>query len=273
MLIKEITDYLEYLFPPYLQETYDNTGKQIFYSDDVVKSIMLSLDTSVSIINEAIEKECNLIISHHPLIFRSLKNITASESRSDLIIKLIENRISLFAVHTNLDKVFYDKLGRVLGFENMELLNETNTVKPENTPVGFGIKTILEDPSTLRHVILNIKERLNLDYVVYSGDLDMEISRIAVMNGAGGGMIESVIQNNSVDCIITGDIGYHHAKYASDSSVAVIDAGHFGTEFILMTFLQEQLQDYLTKKEKKPEVNIHITTKEKNPLQVFTDHE
>ncbi len=125
MKVKDVTNYLETIAPLTLQEGYDNSGLLVgsYYSN--LKGILVSLDITLEIIDEAIEKGCNLIVAHHPLIFSGIKNITDDNSISKCIIKAIKNNINLYAIHTNLDNVIHGVNGRIadlIGLNNREVL-------------------------------------------------------------------------------------------------------------------------------------------------------
>lgn len=268
MKVDHIIDILNNNFPQYLQESFDNTGSQVIFNDSKVEKILLSLDIDMPVINEAIDNKCNLIIAHHPFFFKPIKSIESSNPKSEMLLKIIEYKINLFAAHTNLDKVYSRKLNDVLGLNHKKILFETNT-NNENETYGLGSLSELNKPVKLQNFLKMVKSKLSLDYLIYSGEMQKEIYKVALINGAGGNSIEKIINKNNIDCIITGDIGYHSIKFAIDSSVAVIDAGHFGTEKILLNFLQEELQDYLTNYNNNNHIQILISEKEKNPFNVY----
>ncbi|MCP4132900.1 MAG: Nif3-like dinuclear metal center hexameric protein [bacterium] len=286
MKIQKIISGMNEIFPLFLQEKYDNSGSQVVFPDKEVSSILLSLDIDDITIDEALEKGCNMIITHHPFIFKPLSRIVSTEPKSAKIVKLIENKISLYAAHTNLDKLYYDRLGTILGLINGQLLFETDRLDynplnssgiltrteepgPGKIPVGFGMLGDLMQPAPLHELIERVKESLGLQYLVYSGELQQSVEAVAILNGSGGGSIERIINKYRVDAIITGDVGYHHSKFALDHSVAVIDAGHFGTERILIDFLKSEIQDYLTKLTDSNDIKIYVTEKEQDPFKVF----
>ena len=268
MKIVDILNEINTVFPLSIQEEYDNSGSQIEFPDIEATGILLCLDVNIEIINEAIEKGCNLIITHHPLIFQPLKRIISTESTSNIIIQLIENKISLYSIHTNLDKVYYDKLAKVLGFPIKGLL--INKSAPSNDlQYGFGTLSELPEPVKFKELLSIVKNKLKLDHLVYSGNENSTIKCVAVLNGSGGGSIEMIIKNYPVDCIITGDVGYHHSKYAIDNSIPLIDAGHFGTEKILIDFLYNEVNDCLKNFNGQEFKKIYVSQKEKNPFNVY----
>lgn len=125
MIIKDITDFIENLAPVQLQETYDNAGLIIGDKNTEINQILVCLDVTENIVDEAIEKKCQLIISHHPLIFKGIKKINGNNSVEKIIIKAIKNNIAIYAVHTNFDNVINgvnSVLAEKLGLKNQRSL-------------------------------------------------------------------------------------------------------------------------------------------------------
>jgi dinuclear metal center YbgI/SA1388 family protein len=267
MKINGLTKELDRRFPLKLQEKYDNAGDQVCFGNIEINGILLSLDIDDGVINEAVEKRANLIITHHPFFFKPLSRVISGEPSSELLLRLIRNEISLYSAHTNLDKVYFDKLGKVLGVENRELLIKTD--ETEETDYGFGIYGEFTRAFRLEDLLEDVKKKLGLEYVIYSGNKKSEIKKIALIGGAGGSLIGKILKEREVHCVITGDIGYHHCMIARDFGVPVIDAGHYGTERILLNFLKEEIEDCLTNSGKECDVNVSISAKEENPFRVY----
>ncbi len=272
MLIHELITELDRIFPPGLQEKYDNTGKQVIFSDDRIRNILVSLDIDEDVLKEAEQKDCNLILSHHPFLFRPISMLDSSEPDSEIIMRLVQNKISLFSIHTNLDKIFYKKAAEVIGLPDGDVIfPESNS--PVEATVGLGSLSYLKEPLPLKELILTVKDKLKMKYIVYCGDPNAMIESVAVVNGAGGNSIHKIIPQKKPSCIITGDVGFHHAKYAQRHGVALIDAGHFGTERILLDFLKDDLLVCLTNKSDSKHININISQEEKNPFNVIMETE
>jgi len=263
MKVNEIIKRLNNSFPEYIQEPYDNTGSQILFDEDNIKKIYICLDADHSTVDDARKKGCNLIISHHPLIFRPVKKIVSHESKSGIIIDIITSRISLYSIHTNFDKIMYKTLSDFLGYRGSIPLIKTQEI--ENAETGFGSFIILEKEQSFSEILFDTKKRLGLDFIIYSGDENRTIKSIAFINGSGGGSIEKIIAIHNPDCIITGDVNYHHVKYAIDCGTAVIDAGHYGTEFIFKKLLAESVEKVLYDEK----IDIIISDVEKNPFKVY----
>ncbi len=127
MKLNKIIECLEKWASPSLQEEYDNSGLIIGIKQNEIKGILVTLDCTEEIINEAIKKKCNLIISHHPLIFRPIKKITGSNHVEKSIIKAIQNSISIYSIHTNLDNILSGvnyKIADKIGLKNIKILDK-----------------------------------------------------------------------------------------------------------------------------------------------------
>lgn len=269
MKVNELINHLDHKFPLFLQEDYDNSGEQISFHNTDIKGILLSLDLDTLVIDEAIEKGTNLIITHHPFFFKPLRRITPGDPSSELLLLLIEKKISVYSAHTNLDKVYFDKLGELLGIKNRKLLIKTDHDEvPESEEYGFGVYGEFPRALLLKEILNTVKHRLNLKFVIYSGNEESIIKTIAIVGGSGGGMIETILDEHDVQCIITGDIGYHPCKIALNYGVPVIDAGHFGTEKILLNFLKDEINVYLTKVKNSYDVRVFLSKKEENPFKI-----
>jgi len=266
MKIASLNSYLSEVFPPSLQESFDNTGEQILFHEDDIRGIYISLDLDNEVIADALSLGCNLIVSHHPFIFRAVKSVKTDNFKSAQLVELISNRVSVYSMHTNMDRLMATYLSNFLGYGGGEILFPTGEVNGE--PTGYGSLVELPQEVKLKDVLENTKGKLSLDFITYAGDLNKEISTIAFFNGSGGSQIEKIIEARRPDCIITGDVGYHNVKSAIDSGVAVIDAGHFGTEIVFKQKIYEIITERLNNL--KEEVTVVISDVEKNPFKVYS---
>jgi dinuclear metal center YbgI/SA1388 family protein len=123
--IKDVTDYLESIAPRSLQEDYDNSGLITGHASDAVKGILITLDCTENVVEEAIRKNCNLIVAHHPIVFKGLKRITGATYVERVIIKAIKSEIAIYAIHTSLDNVIAGvnkKIADKIGLKNIAIL-------------------------------------------------------------------------------------------------------------------------------------------------------
>lgn len=214
---------------------WDNPGFLVGDPDREVKKVALALDATSVVIEEAAEKGADMIVTHHPLLFRPPEAICADEHLGGRIIKLIENRISLIALHTNFDIcVMADLAAEKLGLTNTQVLEVTG--EREGKAEGLGRIGRLPGDMTLRELAEHVKERLELDFVTMTGDGGKQVQNVAVSTGAGKSGIGDCLKNG-VQVLITGDVDHHTAVDALEMGLFLIDAGHFGTEKIFAEYM------------------------------------
>ncbi len=260
---KDLFDYIEKQFPLEFQEDYDNSGKQIAFNNELLKGILIAMDLSPAIITEAIENNCNCIITHHPIFFKPVKHISYADSVGSMIISCIKNTISVCAVHTNLDAVCWDLLAKTLGLTNIELMF------PDKRYSGIGYGAIGEytDCMPLSDVVKHVSHLLQSNTIIFYGNPEMKIKRVATLQGAGSRKINTIISNFNVNCIVTGDVGYHDAVFANNNDVAIIDIGHYASEKPLIDFLYTSVHNYLTNELRCTDIPLMLSRKEHNPMQ------
>jgi dinuclear metal center YbgI/SA1388 family protein len=129
---KQVTEALAQWAPPLYQEDYDNAGLMVGHPATVVKGILLTLDITTQVIDEALLKGCNLIVAHHPIVFKGLKKLNGSNYVEEVVIKAIQNNVGLYAIHTNLDNMLHGvnaKIAEKIGLEQVRILSpKTNTL-------------------------------------------------------------------------------------------------------------------------------------------------
>ncbi|ERI90224.1 dinuclear metal center protein, YbgI family [Clostridiales bacterium oral taxon 876 str. F0540] len=246
--VLDVKNIIEKIAPVSLKESYDNVGLMVGNMNDEVSSILVALDCTMDVIEEAISKKCNLVITHHPLLFNKPENITTETLLGRKVIKLIENRINVYSAHTNLDIAkggLNDIITRVLGYTDWQIIDYVN--KGEETyNQGIGRLVILDRPHTLIELCGIIKDKLQIPFVRFSGNDNMIVKKIAVINGSGEDYFKHSVDKGA-DCIITGDTSYHYVSDYSEMGIGIIDAGHFETEWTPMKIFAEILKDKLDK--------------------------
>ena len=220
MTVKDILEYLSGVAPLETAESYDNVGLLVGGADAEVTGVCCCVDITHDVIQEAAEKGANLIISHHPVIFESLKNIPAWSP----VAELIKNDIAAIAMHTNFDIApsgVNAALVKMLEFESIGSF--------EN---GYGAICEMTRDFTAKSLAEHCKARLGLECVKYSqNSTDKLLKRVAVC--CGGGVDRDIMRlarKNNIDAIISGDIKHNFWIEADNCGIALIDAGHFGTE-------------------------------------------
>lgn len=245
MQCKEIMNIIEQAYPKEAALEFDNVGLQAGRSGKEVRKIYLALDATEEVVQSAIAFEADMLITHHPLIFHPLKSVTDEDFVSRRILELIQKDISYYAMHTN-----YDVLGmaglaeRILGLKDAQVLDVTE--ERNGREEGIGRIGSLEKEMTLRECCGYVRRCLKLDSVKVFGNLEKGVQRLAVSPGSGKSAIVPALQKGA-DVLVTGDIGHHDGLDAWEQGLAVIDAGHYGTEYIFMedmkAFLEKRLEE------------------------------
>lgn len=228
--VKDIFNFLNKLYPVDTACDFDNPGLLIGDTNAEITNALLSLDCTFETVNKAITENCQLIITHHPVIFSPLKSITAGT----VAYALIRNNISVISMHTNLDMGdggVNDCLCKALSLSN---------ITPYTADDGYLLKCgILPSPLSAENFAKQIKNVLGgrVKYV----DGGKEIRKVLVCSGSGGDFINDAI-NGGYDALVTADIKHHCFLIAQDNNISLFDAGHYNTEDIVIKPLKEILQ-------------------------------
>ena len=227
--VSDILNIMNEIAPPALADDWDNPGLLVGRADGEVSSVLLCVDATAEVVDEARQLSAQLIISHHPLMFRAIKHVRDDEPEGHVICELIRSGISLIAAHTNLDAAaggVNDALAHALGLKNVEA--------PEPfLRAGDICGTLLE----ISHMV---RARLDTRALTYGPD-DMLIDRAALCSGAGGSEVMAAYQSGA-QLFITGEMKHHLAIQAEFIGLNVIEAGHYETERIVLPRLIERLQ-------------------------------
>ena len=241
--INQVIDIMEEIAPLNLKESYDNVGFMVGDRESEVTRVLVALDCTLKVIEEAKELGAQLILTHHPLLFIKPKSITTDSLQGKKIMKLIENGIALYSSHTNWDTVkggLNDEFVKLLGFEESKIIE----VAPSDPTAGVGRIVQLSEHTTVERIINRIKDKLNLQNLRYSGELDKKVRTISLVNGSG----EDYLQQSydlGADLLITGDTTYHFVSDYEEMGLSVIDIGHFNSEWPLVMSLAENIKKIL----------------------------
>ena len=241
--VSTIMNIMEEYAPTILKEDYDNVGLMVGDKETEVTKILIALDCTLEVIREAVDTGCNLILTHHPLLFVKPKTITTDTLIGRKIIELIKNNISVYSSHTNLDSVkggLNDIATEILGFSEFMIMEPTKVLDYDKGG-GVGRFVTLEKPVLLMDLCEKVKKVYNAEYIRYVGSDDKLIKTIAIINGSGEDFFE-VCKTLQVDCVITGDTKYHGVHDMKEHDIAIIDAGHFITEWTPFKVFCEKLK-------------------------------
>lgn len=261
--IKDVMDIIEGLAPTYLAEDWDNCGLLVGDDTKEVNKIMVALEPSMMVINEAIQNKVDLLITHHPLMLSKINKITTASVEGKKLLKLIENNMGLYAAHTNLDKApkgLNHYLAEAISLKNSKVLSP---IPGEvNDKAGLGRIGDLETALTLEELGKKLQEILALKGLDYVGEKDRLVKKAALVTGSGLSELDKAIKQGA-DVFITGDIKYHNAVYAKEMGIALIDVTHFGSENLVVTLLGNVLNKQLQ------HIEILLDCKSYNPIEIL----
>lgn len=238
MLVKEIMEVLEELSPTRYACDWDNVGLILGSEEKEVRKVLVAVDIHQGIVKQAVEEGVDLIVSHHPMIFKGMKQIRKEDFLGRKVIELIQNDIAVYAMHTNFD--IKGSMGEIaagkLWLANMEVL------VPTEEEVGLGIIGEMAHLN-LRSFSFVVKDTFEVDNVKVYGNLNELVHRIAVLPGSGRSAIRAAVEKGA-DVLITGDISHHDGLDAAEMGLKVIDAGHYGIEKIFIDFVSDYLKEH-----------------------------
>jgi dinuclear metal center YbgI/SA1388 family protein len=256
--VGEICSLLESFAPLSYQEPYDNAGLILGNRDAAVTGILISLDVTEAIIDEAISLGYNMILTHHPLIFKGIKTVTGKNHTENCLIKAIKNDMAVYAGHTNVDSVrggVNEKMAEKLGLINTRIL-----VPGLQKGVDYGLGMIGEIPENLSETdfLKKIKSTFHCERLRHSALTGRPIRTVAVCGGSGAEFMTEA-QIAGADVFITGEARYHEF-FTQGQNILFIDAGHYETE----QYTKEVFFDLISKK--LPTFAVRISKVEKNPV-------
>ena len=231
MKVKDIISVIEEFAPLSLQENWDNSGLCIGSPEDSVSSVLLGLDCTPELVDEAISCGADMIVTHHPLIFSGLKKISPEDKVGEAVIKAIKAGISIYAAHTSADKVIAGVSGAMaarLGLKDVAILDE------DGDGTGLGVVGNLPEAMAAEDVIRLVKDRFGLKSMRASRPVDGMIERIALCGGSGGSLIKAA-RRSGAQLYISGDISYHN--FFTEDGFMIMDIGHYESEIEIVDIL------------------------------------
>lgn len=233
----EIIDKLESLSPTEFAEEWDNIGLLAGRRDKEVRTVYIALDATDAVIGEAVRLGADLLLTHHPLIFKKMSRVNTDDFIGRRVCELIRNDISYYAMHTNFDVMgMADAAADELSLKDRRVLDVT--YEDDISKEGCGRVGELKDSMRVEALAGLVKEKFHVPNVRVFGDLDSPVRTVAVMPGSGGGFIQDALAAGA-DAMITGDVGHHEGIDAVAQGLAVIDAGHYGIEKLFISYMEE----------------------------------
>lgn len=239
MTVKEIMNCITDIAPLQWQEDYDNAGLQVGDVNAVAHKALITLDVTEALVDEAVAKSCDLIISHHPLIFKGLKHLTPATDIERAVMKAVKNDIAIISMHTNLDNSYLGvsrMLAERLGLKNLHLL-QPSSCEPEQC--GAGMIGEFETPMDEIGFLSLVAGRIGSPCIRHSALTGNKIKTVALCGGSGSPFIPDAVRNR-VDAYLTADIKYH--DFFAPDGILLVDGGHFETEQFTKVLIKELIQ-------------------------------
>lgn len=256
MKVREITSLIEAFAPLSLQESYDNAGLIVGREDDEIHRVLLTVDVTEEVIEEALEQECDMIVAHHPIIFHALKRFNSSSYVERCVEQAIRHGIVIYAAHTNLDSAHDGmswRVAQMLGLENIKVLDPTSS-----EGAGFGVVGELSEAVASEDFMRRVMECFSVGALRHSDIVLPKVKRVAICTGAGGSLIDKA-RDVAADIYLTSDLKYNDFM-RHEKSIILADMGHFESEYCVIQILF----DILSKKI--PIFAVRKSVRSRNPV-------
>lgn len=240
MDLKYIIKLLEELYPEKCADDWDNSGGQIINFDKDIEKIIITLDVSDKLLEFAVDKKADLIISHHPMFFGGIDNIDIGTYKGKMIKKIIDNEINIYSMHTNFDMASQGMtklIAKKLGYKHFEVLKKKDLEK------GTGYGGIVDLGKDLKKddVVELIKKKFNIDTLNIFSPKERNYRKLSFCGGSGGDLIKDAAKVS--DIYLSGDIKHHDYQLAYELGVDVIDIGHFNSEKFFIEYISNIINE------------------------------
>ena len=272
-----VAQIMEKIAPKSWAEDWDNVGLLVGSGSAPVKRILIALDGTLEVVEEAKAFGAQLIVAHHPIIFRPLKNLRADNTAAQIPLRLLQHQIGYYASHTNLDQSIFSSsrvLGEVLELEEMKILegpaDDLMSNQQRSEDRGYGVSGYLTHPEKLGLLWKRLLDRLSrpgvfaqpyeLSGVRLAGALEKEVRKIAIVNGSGSRFVPKALFKGA-DLFISGDLDHHAVLDALEGGMAVGDLGHFLSEAPML----QAMYQYLSAEKSLQEIEIRVSLTNRSP--------
>lgn len=237
MKLKEFAGIMNELAPIRFSEGWDNPGLLAGDENKEVGRVYVTLDATSEAIEAAHEAGADLILAHHPLIFKPVSRISSDHYVGKRIMRIIAYDMALFAMHTDFDVT-------CMGAEAAERLGliETKVLEPTvSEEYGLGMYGYLKEDLKLTELADKVKKDFEIDYVRVYGDPEDTIVKVAVLPGSGASAVDAALAEGC-DVLVTGDVSHHSGTDALEKGISIIDAGHYGMEKLFIGYMKEYIK-------------------------------
>lgn len=239
---KELVTELRAIAPRELEEDWDNGGLQINMGKEEVNKVLISLEITGDVIQEAVNLGADFIVTHHPLIFNKIDVVDAETITGNYIIKLIQHGITVYSAHTAFDSVFGGNNDYLADLLDLQKVRKLKVWTPFGDKELIGRMGTFREACSLQEAGKLVEKVLNLtEHIKLVGNPNQIVKTVGLCTGTGGYSIDAVIRNGC-DLFITGDVRHHEAQMAKEMGLCIIDAGHYGTEYIFVENFTNKLK-------------------------------
>ena len=255
--VNDIAQAIEQVAPLRWQENYDNAGLQVGDPEATVTGVLLCTDVTSAVIDEAVRRGYNLIVSHHPLIFHGLKKLAGRDEVERMVAHAIKHDINIYSAHTNMDNApagVSHHMADKLDLSDLEVLEAQDD---DGVTIGSGVIGSVT-PMPIRDFLWHVKKTFDVRAVRYSGDISGMVIRVAVCGGSGAFLIDRARQAGA-QVYITGDVKYHEF-FKADEGIVIADIGHYESE----QYTTELFRDIIGKN--CPDLPVELALTERNPV-------
>ncbi len=272
MILRELINIIESVAPLSYQESWDNSGLQVGDPGMDVQAVLLTTDVTESVVAEAVSTGCQLIVSHHPLLFHGLRSVVGATPQERCVIEAIRHGIAIYSAHTSMDSYLHGVSGRmlrVLGISDYQILvpntnclahtattqtaaaaAPTSAANPSAsntssaaTPFGLGAIGSFPEPMPYQSFLCLVRDRFSASYVRYTACPRATVQRIAVCGGAGAEFWPQALAAGA-DAYLTADCKYHEMQAAS-GQIGLVDIDHWTSEHFTRDIFRELLSPYV----------------------------
>ena len=255
MKLREVIAALEHLAPLRLQDEWDNSGLQVGFPESEIDQVLVCLDVTEAIVDEAIAAKCNLIVSHHPLIFKALRQVSDATYQQRCVVKALAAGISIYSAHTSLDNApggVNHRIAALLGLEKLRWLSPR-----DGEDAGSGLVGELPASEPDAAFLARVQRTFGVECLQHSALDGRQVRRVALCGGAGAFLLHDAVCAGA-DCFISGEFHYH--DYFENQGVLLAELGHYQSE----QFTQDLLLEYLHRT--CPGLTVRKTAINTNPI-------
>lgn len=268
LTVNQVLEWIDEFAPFEYAEEWDRVGLQVGKPDAAVTAVLVSLDVTKEVVEEAVKLGCECIVSHHPLIFHTLETVRKDLYPTDLVCELIKRDISLIVAHTNLDSSSEGTnavLAQKLSLSCVSPLKSEKKVGKSADYWGIGVIGTIT-PTSLEELVVKVSKIFGGIPLLWAGNGRMTVSRVGVCSGSGGAFIDDFL-NFRAECLITGEVKYHDIHKALHAGLGLIMVGHYASEVVAMGRVAEKLR--VKAQMKGVNLRIHLSEREVCPVKHY----